>query len=328
MIQLNYRCCGKKNCANLISTPAYVIQVSPEIISRWLATESPNNFRLLRTDFVVNAQAQGGSPSVTQVTATTDFTGNVGDDIAIHDTTLDKMYIGTVIAIDAGLRDILTDIDWVAGMDIDYMNDNSLHGGYYFEGRLTVNGVLQSLTVIASPDTFGYADLDISGILRIMTSLGKTGDYTDPIMKEPTKSGKFTLEYRECWYGSSEAWTAEGNTWYYVEAVRSEEQGSNLHEFVPSAAGDAPFFNCFEKPVYFVGLPFDLSFLFPKLDVVSPPTELTVTIKRYNSVNTLLGTTITNVALDLLEEFVNSLNIDPSSIETTATYLTVEISTT
>jgi hypothetical protein len=147
-------------------------------------------------------------------------------------------------------------------------------------------------------------------------------------MKEPTKSGKFIFEYRECWYGSSEAWTSEGNTWYYAEAVRSEEQGSNLHEFVPSEAGDVPFFNYFEKPVYFVGLPFDLSFILPKLAITSPETVLTVTIKRYNSTNILLGTTVTNVDLNSLEEFVNSLNIDPTSIETTATYMTVEISTT
>jgi hypothetical protein len=327
MIQTEKRCCGRKNCANLISIPAHEIQVSPSIISYWVATESPNNFRLLRTDFVVIATAQGGSPSVTLVTLSTDFTGQVGDDIALHDTTLDKMYVGKVAYIDPALRDILTDIDWVAGMSVDYMNDNTLHGGYYFEGRLTVNGLVQSLTVIASPDSFGYADLDVSGILRIAVSLAKTGDHSTLIMKEPTKSGKFTFAYRECWYGSSESYTEEGNTWYYVEGVRSEEQGSNLYDYLATAINDAPFFNSFNQPVYFVGLPFDLSFLLPVQDVTSPPVELTVTIKRYSSTNTLLGTTVTVVALNALEGYLNSLNIDPAFIEDTATYLTVQIET-
>ena len=325
MIKLDYRCGHKKCCANLISIPAYSIQTSPPIISYWVATESPNNFRLLRTDFVVIAQAQGGSPTVTEVTLSTDFNGQIGDDIAIHDVTLDKMYIGKVVYIDPALRNILTDIDWVAGMDIDYMNDNTLHGGYYFEGKLTVNNIVQTLPVIASPDSFGYADLDISGILRIAVSLAKTGNNTSLIMKEPTKSGKFTFAYRECWYGSNELYTEEGNTWYYAEAVRSAEQGSNLYDYLANAAGDAPFFNSFSQPVYFVGLPFDLSFLLPVLEVTSPPQELTVTIKRYSSTNTLLGTTVTVVALNALEGYLNSLNIDPAFIESTASYLTVQI---
>ena len=50
----------------LISTPEYVKQTSPEIISSWLATESPNNFRLLRHDYdVVSAVDNGGYLQIT-----------------------------------------------------------------------------------------------------------------------------------------------------------------------------------------------------------------------------------------------------------------------
>jgi hypothetical protein len=216
------------------------------------------------------------------------------------------------------------------------MNDNTLHAGYYFEGQLTINGVLYPLTIIASPDTFGYADLDVSGILRIVTSLGKVGDYSARIMKETTKSGSFQLEYRECWYGYAGPWEGDiitspmtspplMNTWYYGECVRSEEQGSNLHDYVASSLNDAPFLNQFEQPVYFLGLPFDLSFILPEMPNVSPTSDITVTIKIYDSNNLLLHTIIEYIDADSLEGYINSLNIDPASIPVNSAYLTVEI---
>lgn len=58
------------------------------------------------------------------------------------------------------------------------------------------------MTIVASPDSFGFADLDVSGILRIVTALGKAGNYTQALVRETNKSGKFQFEYRECWYAS------------------------------------------------------------------------------------------------------------------------------
>lgn len=316
----------------LISVPAYSDLASPPNICRWVATESPNNFRLLRQDWLVTGANAGG---FLQLTSASDYTGNVADDIAVYCSATNQMYVGKVTNIDGTFRIITTDIVWVAGMNITYFNDNTLFGGYYFEGRLTVNGIIEALTIIASPDSFGYADLDVSGILRIKTSLGKVGDYTSRIMKETTKSGSFSFEYRGCWYGSSNPWIPEGGAisppsdvipWYYAEAVRSEEQGSNLHEFVPTDIFDAPFLNQFDQPVYFLGLPFDISFIFPEQARISPASDITVTIKIYDSSNLLLDTIIETIAANSLEGFVNSLNIDQASIPTNASYMTAEIS--
>jgi hypothetical protein len=236
------------------------------------------------------------------------------------------MFVGTVVSMASPATAIVTDIPWVAGAVIDYVNDNTLYGGYYFEGRLTVNGVVQALTVIASPDTKGKANVDVSGVLRIMTALGKTGDYSVLIAAEPTKGGTFTFAYRGCWYGSAEAYTEETNVWYYVEAVRSAEQGSNMYDFVPSEAQDAPFLNAFAQPVFFTGLPFDLSFILPKL-AGSPAPDLTVTVKRYDANNTELSSTVTIVSAAAYEGKVCSLRIDPATIEATAAYMTAEITT-
>jgi hypothetical protein len=321
----------------LISTPAYVEQVSPEILCRWVATESPNNFRLHRHDYdVVSAANNGGFLQITVAAGTYD--GAENDVIAVYNKSLNAMYLGTV---DAGTTTtvIETDIPFITGFDptdpaldpdraITYLNDNTIHGGYYFEGRLTINGVLNSLTIIASPDSFGYADLDVSGILRIITAIGKVTDYSALILADTNKSGNFSLEYRECWYGSAESWIPEASPeviWYYAEAVRSEEQGSNLHEYEPDDINCAPFFNSFEYPVYFAGLPFDISFILPERPLISPGSDITVTIKTYSAQNLLLSSTTTNVPADDLEGHVCSLSIDPAGIESTASYFTAEI---
>lgn len=326
----------------LISTPAYAEPANPLIICRWLATESPNNFRLLRHDFnIVTASDNGGFLQLTFAAGT--FTGQIGDVISVYNKTLDAMYSGTVAA-GSGTTTVETDIVFRAGFDptdtaldptrlITYLNDNTLHGCYYFEGRLTINGVLNTLTIIASPDSFGYADLDVSGVLRIVTSLGKTGDYTALIMAEPTKSGTFSLEYRECWFGSNEAWEeSEGvgsppapMTYYYCESIRSEEQGSNLHDFMASSVNDAPFMNGFDQPVYFRGLPFDLSFILPLLTLTSPFTDLTITIESFDSQDTLIYHWSTTFSSGNIQEFLCSLSIDDTMVPAGTDFFTAEI---
>jgi len=258
------------------------------------------------------------------------------------------MYTGKTVA-GTGTTTIVTDIPFIAGFapgdaaldpdrTITYLNDNTLHAGYYFEGRLTINGIVEALTVIASPDSFGYANLDVSGVLRIKTSLGKIGNYLSPIMKETTKSGKFNLNIVKniSVFLTGEQKKVAGdlitsppsmNDWYYAECVRSEEQGSNLHEYVANSIKDAPFLNSFERPVYFLGLPFDISFILPETAPVSPASDITVTMKVFNSVNTQIGADIvTVVPVDSLEGFVNSLNIDPATMPANAAYFTVSLS--
>ena len=326
----------------LFSTPAYVEQASPEILCRWLATESPNNFRLLRHDWdIVSADPYNGG-LLLQLTVA-GYTGTEGHQITVYNRTLDAMYSGVVQAESTDTI-IYTNIKFILGFDpsdplldpdLDpdkdyaYFNDNMLRAGYYFEGKMTINEVEHPLTIIASPDSFGYADLDVSGILRIITTLGKVGDYTKLIMAETNKSGNFSLEYRECWYGWSGAWiAAEGSPpvlWYYGEAIRSEEQGSNLHEYEADELNDAPFFNSFDRPVYFRGLPFDLTFILPERPLISPVGELTVTIRTYNSVNRILSEDPILVIADYLEGHLCSLTIDPAGIEEDAVYFTAEI---
>ena len=325
----------------LISTPEYIKQATPEITSRWLATESPNNFRLLRHDYDVVSVANVGGFLQLTVTAGT-FDGQVGDAISVYNRTLDAMYAGEV-QTGSSTTTIITDIPYISGFDpgdtlldpdrdFAYVNDTTLHGGYYFEGRLTINGVLNALTIMASPDSFGYADLDVSGILRIVTTIGKVTTYTSTIEADTNKSGNFSLEYRECWYGSDNVWIpSEGSLsplWYYAECVRSEEQGSNLYEYVADDVDPGLFLNAFSRPVYFAGLPFDISFIMPERPLLGPGDNISVVIRNYSAMNILLSEDTYLVPAGTLEGHVCSLTIAPSSIPSGASYFTAEITST
>ena len=115
--------------------------------------------------------------------------------------------------------------------------------------------------------------------------------------------------------------------WYYAECVRSEEQGSNLHEYVADVCNDAPFLNSFDKPVYFHGLPWDISAILPELNTVSPAADITVTIQYYNSYNTVVGAPqIYHVDVDSndLDGHVVSICPDATLVPTGAVKFTIE----
>jgi hypothetical protein len=224
-----------------------------------------------------------------------------------------------------------------------FLTDEHLtYPGFYIEARLTVNGIQlpDQMNIIASPNVAGVVNLDVSGVLRTVTSLGKDGDYTARIMKEETKSGTFTFEYRTRWFGKSAVeavnpFIAEASpsvNWYYGECVRSEEQGSNLHDFVADAYNDAPFLNLFDQPVLFVGLPWDISFILPELFTSGLGTDMTVSIRFYNSANAPVGVVL-NYSTDVdltspsisLDGHICSLTVDQTLIPAGATYFTAEI---
>jgi hypothetical protein len=309
----------------LVSIPAVVIQSSPEILSRLLATESPNNFRLQRKDFSILSSAEGsGSPSgCMEFTLGEAFAGSEGDIINVYNAYNQAVYTGTVTDVANSSPDFIiqTDIPYDSDFDGSYLNDITLFAGFYFEGRLTVNDVVQPLTVQASPDTSGVADLDVSGILRIVTSLEKVGDYSFDLMSETNKSGKFTLAYRAMWYGASNSWTEEGGTWYYVEAVRSVEQGSNLSEYLFTEAAFGEFLNSFTQPVYFTGLPWDISFFVPG-DLQG---DIVITVTHYNSLNEVLSTDEQTWASGPFLGRIASFSLNPVTLEEYADHFILAI---
>lgn len=93
----------------------------------------------------------------------------------------------------------------------------------------------------------------------------------------------------------------------------------------PNDGTGDPFFNQFEEPVYFKGLPFDLTFLLPETLLTSPEKDITVEINCFNSANVLIDTISEIVDVDSLDGHACSLNISRASIPEGASYFTAEI---
>lgn len=324
-----------------------IIESTPLVgASRWVATESPILFGLQRNDlsdqqivrdeYITSSEDSGGFLKLIITWHEEDFLFYEGDSVSVHDATTDTMLTGTITTVGEDASLILS-IPWVAGTDIDYLNDNTTKPNYYFEVRLTINETLNALTVIASPNSFGYAEIDVSGVLQTVLTAGKVGAETGAIVAETNKSGWFTVEVRECWYYSSESYTEEGNTWNYAEFVRSAEQGGNLEEYVPdyvdeSPAGtfnyDNPICNLFTRPVITEDLPFSLSYLQGMAEAGSPAVVETVTyyVRQYNSLNVLIDTLSNTISVtDVEMGRLCSCNIDTSILLPNCAYITFEL---
>ena len=92
----------------LISTPARVNPDDPADICRWIATESPNNFRLQRSDFVPIAVG-ATSGGYLGITPPADFSGAEGDSIVVVDD-LGNTYTGEITDMPGADYDVETDI--------------------------------------------------------------------------------------------------------------------------------------------------------------------------------------------------------------------------
>jgi hypothetical protein len=80
--------------------------------------------------------------------------------------------------------------------------------------------------------------------------------------------GRFELSYSERWTGETAPEQVDGNVYYFVDAAKPIQSlyGQNLLDYLPFPSTYSPaasFLTLFDKPSYFEGYPFDLSFIYP-----------------------------------------------------------------
>jgi len=304
---------------SLTSIPAYVINsdVSPVEYSYLLATDCPSYFQFQRNDGAITlAENSGGYLKLTL----NNYVCSDDDVISIYDKLYDVMIEATITA-DSGGGVFITNLAWSAryATDLTYMLNYTQRQNYYIEGRLTINDIVQTRTIKSSANTKGLVKLDVSDFLRAAVSGVKIGTYENINDPEISQSGKFTLEYRERYTGDVNGYTPEMNTWYYVYAIRTKEQGSNLWEYLATASQEGKWFNNFTAPTYPSGLPIDMQFFWP----YEYP-ALSVTKKYYTAGNSLLSTVIT--PLDVAGRgLLNSIKIDEADLVSSTDHIIISI---
>jgi hypothetical protein len=253
--------------------------------SRWTAINNAYIFEFLREDVGVYNVLIRPSYNATLPTVWTD--GNAA---------LLPTYIsaGDSIYINAGLYNGVYEVYSVSGQ---YITLNTTHlgnsgAGYAnlvdaitnFKASITIydsatDDVID--TVYPKPDSTGLLLQDMSGVIRSIVDTDFEANQIDINVDNRGLSGGFYLVYGGTYtltingtpFNTTIPDTTDPNTYYWISAAKQitgdisdgmDGIGQNMKDYVPKNinGSEARFLTMFERPTYFEGFPFTLSFLY------------------------------------------------------------------
>lgn len=120
-----------------------------------------------------------------------------------------------------------------------------------------------------SPGLNGITRADISSYLQSLVNAKDVFKYDVLNWKDPNRAASFQVRYREVWDGGSSVWYNFPNPLYVTYSAKQlgDKYGGNMAKYVPfyqenNLDRKAEFLTEFKEPIFNVGLPFDLSFIF------------------------------------------------------------------
>lgn len=307
---------------SITKTPETTIG-STGFISKWLATDSPVVFETQRKDNLISATSNnGGNCRIVLSSSNAVFYLAVGEFVSLHDQLTGVTIIAQVLSKESD-TDYTLNLAYTS-QSFDYYVAFQKLVSYFIEAKLTVNGVEQSSPMRFTPLPTGLDKCDISGYLQTYVNDDKAGQYIDANSKESNQSGSFLISFRENYIGNTNTdFVLNPNTWYFVKAARSIEKGTNLSEFVPNLGAPATFMNYFDEPIMWLGLPFDISFIYS--DMLAGKT-IQLIEKHYDSGNIELSSQ--TIAIDATRiNSLNSIAINANTIEATCEKIKLQLVT-
>lgn len=306
----------------IVKTPAQEIG-NTGFISRWLATDAPIEFWAQRKDNLISSVANnGGNFQINLSTANSIFYPVVGEFISLH--AQGAYYIVQVLSKQSDSQYTIA-LSYNASTVFDYYVAHQKPVNYYVDIKLSINGIEQQYLAEFTPNINGLCKCDVSGYLQSYVNDDKRATVDGDVnVKETNQSGSFTFYIRENYIGNvNSSFVLNQNTWYYIKGARSIEKGSNVSEFVPNLSQQTEFLNYFEEPTCYVGLPFDISFIYSELLAGK---SVQVIEEHYNSLNVMLSTQTRAIDSTQIGS-VNSLVINVEAIESTCDYMKLRLIT-
>jgi hypothetical protein len=188
------------------------------------------------------------------------------------------VYEGPAIVTDVSGTDVTVDVEvdltGVIGIDA-YMNDNTLRENYFIDLKISDPTNTTALaTLKASPNTAGVIGIDIS--LALQTFVSNTDalvlQVADTSVQDTNSTIQFVYSVRENWNGSGNSFVLLSDTHYGVNGafqLQAEYNGNYAEYYLDIYNENKKIPRDFVRPKYFVGYPFDISFIFPTdLDLV------------------------------------------------------------
>lgn len=151
-----------------------------------------------------------------------------------------------------------------------YINYTTLKRNYYIKIRVYVVDETNTYKLIGThevrPAPSGAFDFDAHGYLKSYVDLGDSFLYNAINKKQVRQGSSFNISTQEFWStgSSSESTMSSTTKFYWANGIKQLQQryNFNLGQFVLFPSIDtAKFLVDFEKPTYFPGFPFSLSFI-------------------------------------------------------------------
>lgn len=258
----------------VVSQPQRNINDDPAIPSRWSAVHQPIQFAMRRTDIDVAIITSGTGGNVrinvndpiTGASVGTNLFINSGSYFGTYEITNNHSTIPRWIEIDlpytsfavGGYINLLSRENYYVETEI-YGVDTSGTFTYYKLG-----------TSINKPDDEGNVIVDVASWLKSLVAYNETFSFDVLNKKDETLGGMYNIKYREVYNGVAQAFSAMSSTLvnYYVNSAKQIQQryGQNMADYVPALIQlNQKFMSDFEKPTYFAGYPFALTFIYSDL---------------------------------------------------------------
>lgn len=241
--------------------------------SLWFPAHNPLITTLRRVDDNISATSNNGGN--TQITVGTG--GVVAVDSLVF---INTVYAGgsieavyTVLSV-VDPTNFVIDLPWNGVAESGYLTYNSDYTNYYFLIRLMKYDDNDNLVVIGTqkeyPFTNGMAYPDISAMVKKTVGVEDSYDYVAINEADRSLSSRLVLDVSEFYSGTKKAFdpTVTQNIFGVNAALQvNSAQGANMAEYVTEPSGQdlAKFLTTFNKPTAWVGLPFDMQFIFSEL---------------------------------------------------------------
>jgi hypothetical protein len=253
-------------------------QVSPALESSWVAVNNPVYIEYQRKDFTFTGASTSSGFLVINFSSTP--TGvTVGDLVYVGFT---GVYEGSATVTNVSGNDVRLDILVSLGGAVfpGYMNDNTLRENYFIDVFISEAVNQTALAQLkASPNTAGLIGIDISSALQAFVSNADslTLQVADTSVQDTNSTIAFVYFVRENWNGSANSPVLLSDTNYGVNGafqLQAEYNGNYAEYYLNLYTENKKIPRDFVRPKYFVGYPFDISFIFPTdLDIVPMTSE-------------------------------------------------------
>ena len=304
----------------LIQSPQREFGASPASVSRWNSAHLPIIFKFQRSDFTVQTvESAAGSPEaiLVQLGEAPLAEIQVGDEVYINS----GVYVGifTVIYVDGLMGELILDTPY---LDVDtiggWVNLAELKN-WRLQIRIleysTGEPIELTDNTIFHPDSTGLVTADLHQYIKKLISFIPDLAYDQVNVGDYGFGGAFNIQWKVLYTGGTGDFIelSDDNKHFFVNGVKQLQAlyGNNFAEFVPDqdSGEEAKFLTAFEKPVFWPGYPWSISFIYPDNLQASPVLEL-IKLETYRDKNGNYISSSTEGILETESELLNHLMLE------------------